>query len=475
MKKYLYTLMVMLVMPYVFTSCSKDEDSTELSENCYISKFSLGALKRSMYLKTSAGMDSIYTTSFLGSYFPMSIDQRTQIIENDDSLPTRTRLDKVLTTVVFDGVLVWRPADLTNVEDTTWHTYSSTDSLDLTNPLHFRVYSSSGLSSRTYTVKVNVHQQRGDSTVWHNLGEMPMPEGIGERKALAWEQHIIVWGRKNDGSIVCLQRHLPIAGEVNIQAADKWTVTATTGTKNADVASIQLMGDTLYMSTTDGDVIASTNSIDWVPTAYPTLPGLRLVAASEDYLYALRGQELLSSKGHTWVTDLLDDDATNLPISNLNSVYSYIGEGMGRVVLVGSRNDTDQTATLWFKRWDKGEEDIEKWCYYTPNNTDKDRCPMLDPLCVLSYDNGLQALGGRSRDGRYAAMDSIFHSSDSGVTWKTYTNNDMNVDPELRTQAQTAQYITATVDYESYMWVIVDKNVWRGHINRLGFLRQDRY
>ena len=112
--------------------------------------------------------------------------------------------------------------------------------------------------------------------------------------------------------------------------------------------------------------------------------------------------------------------------------------------------------------------------YYSPNEANKYPCPMLKSLCIEYYDGGLQALGGESRDGRYAAMDSIFHSSDYGVAWKTYEGNDMPVDDELRMQAQGATYFSTTIDRNNYLWVLMDDKLWRGRINRLGFLRSDK-
>ena len=53
-----------------------------------------------------------------------------------------------------------------------------------------------------------------------------------------------------------------------------------------------------------------------------------------------------------------------------------------------------------------------------------------------------------------------------------YEEDDMKVDPALRTAAQGAQYLTAAVDDEKFLWVMVDNKVWRGRINRLGFLRK---
>ena len=67
-KKHIYALLfALMALPFVLGSCkTDDDDATEASDVCYISKFSLGSLKRIIYGQTTAGMDSIYTTSFSG-------------------------------------------------------------------------------------------------------------------------------------------------------------------------------------------------------------------------------------------------------------------------------------------------------------------------------------------------------------------------------------------------------------------------
>ena len=467
MKKYIYLLLATLFVPYLLTSCaSNDDDDTELTENCIITGFTLGQLKRSMYMKTTAGMDSIYSTSFSGSVFPMTINQHTLTIENQDSLPTRTRLDKVLTTVTFDGVLLWRKAQLSEEDDTAWTTYSNKDSLDLSQPLHFRVYSATGLSSRTYTVKLNVHQQDGDSTTWHNLGSVEALSQVQNRKLMLWGDSMYILGRKTDGTMLCLRR--------SEQLTDDWAPQPVTGAEKAVPGTLQMMNSSLYMSTTDGRILTSTDALNWTEDPLPAMDGLTLVGASDDYLYALCDRKLYRGAGTTWTEERLDDSSENLPTEELNSVLFTLPSEARCLMLVGSRKTTDTTATIWTKSWAQDEETQEGWMYYTLNEANKYPCPMLKGLCIEYYDGGLQALGGRSRDGRYAAMDSIFHSNDYGIAWKTYDGNDMPVDSELRAQAQSATYFSTTVDRDNYLWVLVDQNVWRGRINRLGFLRDDK-
>ena len=452
-RKYIYPLLATLFLPTFLTSCVKDNDeTTELSEQCYISASALGNLKRSMYGKTSAGMDSIYTATYSGAAFPMIIDHRNLIIENNDSLLVRSRLDRVTVSVSFVGTLTWRKANPTTEEEEKWTAYNSKDSLNLTEPLHFRVFSETGNSSRTYTLKVNVHQQNGDSTTWDNLGAVAELAEIKDRRVAMVREVLTIVGQNSSDELVCVQHPNTLDGE--------WTLNSTTGAAGAKPSTLQQQGDKLVMSTSGGSIVESDNGIDWNTTSYPTRSGLTLVAASLDRLYALCEGKLVSSDGGEWVEEQLDDEAANLPTDNLNGVFYVSKNTMHRLFLIGRRNADDKEATIWCKTWAEQENDAN-WMYYTPNQTDLYRCPMLENLSVVAYDNGMQAFGG--------ALSEILHSGDNGVTWKTYDNNDMLVDEALQKVAKKAKYLAATADNEHFLWMILDDNVWRGRINRLGF------
>ena len=465
-KKHIYPLLLaLLALPFVLNSCkSDDEETTEVSDACYISSFSLGSVKRVIYGRTTAGMDSIYTTTFSASYFPMIINQREQTIENLDSLPIRTQLDKVLVTVEFEHTLEWRKAEINNLEDTTWTTYNKSDSLNLSDSLHFRVLSKDATSSRTYTVKVNVHQQMGDSTNWDSLGILTELMTTTARKVSVWNNKLIILATQADGTLLCIQHPLSANGS--------WSDQNTIGTAKAIPSTLQQQGNRLLISTSDDKLLESTDAITWTPAGFPALTSMRLVAASDDYVYALSGGKLYRSNGITWDEEPLDDEATLLPNDQINSVFYTLKSGMPRLMLAGSRTNKDSNATIWAKSWDEGQEAQEKWVYYTPNTADKHNCPMLNNLCIVPYDDGLQVLGGRSWDGEHEALDSIRHSNDHGISWKTYENNDMLVDKSMQQAARTAQYITATVDKNNFLWIVIDNQVWRGRINRLGFLRK---
>ncbi len=452
-KEYIYPLLAILMLPAFLTSCIKDDDdTTELSERCYISAFSLGTLKRSMYAKTSAGMDSIYTTTYSGTAFPLTINQRNDTIENYDSLLVRTQLNKVIVSVTFEGVLVWRKANPTNEEEEEWTSYDSKDSLDLTEPLHFRVYSESGNSSRTYTLKVNVHQQNGDSTTWDNLGAAAVLAEMSERRVAVVEKTLTVVGLNSSDELICAQHPNTLSGE--------WILNSTSGADGARPSTLQQQGTKLLMSTNEGSIIESSNGIDWETASYPTHSGLTLVAASPDRLYALCDGVLVSSNGDDWIEERLDDEATYLPTDNLNGVFYVSKNGMRRLFLIGQSNPDDTEAAVWCKTWADQETEAQ-WMFYAPNQTDQYRCPMLKNLTIVAYDDGLQALGG--------TLSSILHSADNGITWKTYDDNDMLVDENLQKVAQKAQRLTAAVDGEHFLWIVLDDQVWRGRINRLSF------
>jgi len=460
MKKYIYLLLVLMAVPMALTSCIGDDDEVEYDDYCYISGFTLGSMKRVNFTVGSDGEDSAYTTSFQGGLFPMTIDQRNLTIENLDSMPLRTNVSKVLTTVKFVGVMVYRKADISNEEDTTWTTYDSSDSLDFSSPLKFRVYASDANSSREYTVKLNVHQQRGDTMVWNRLDSEAANSALstlGERKAVVFGDKLWVIGENGYAN-----HALATTGD--------WTAGSMSGISNADVQTLQKWNGKLYLNTTDGSVLSSEDGINWSSVA-SGLSGISLVAASEDRLYALYNGALYSSlDGSEWIAEVLDADASCLPTEYVAGHMVTQGSGSHRLVLVG--NGTSHSE-VWSKAW-SDDENSAHWMYYNVNSIDKHRLPSISPLCLAPYDEGLVALGGAcSRGGyQYAALDSIFYTADYGINWKT--EDDMIVDPTLKSLAASATRFTAATDEDGFLWVVVDDEVWRGRTNRLGWVRQDR-
>ena len=317
---------------------------------------------------------------------------------------------------------------------------------------------------------MNVHSQNGDSTVWNNLGEADVLDGLGERKVLTWNGRLTVIALDSEQKPVSLTHPLSPEGE--------WTKLPLTGADDARPSTLQKVGNALYMLTDGMWVITSRDGVNWEPMTMEEsmTEGLTLVGGSDDYLYARIPQGLVRSRVDNgvieWKAEKLDDEVANLPVSELNSAYYTQTNGMKRLMLIGSRSADDTEAAVWAKTWQEGQEEQGGWIYYTPNPADKYRCPMLENLCVVPYDDGMQALGGKSRDGQHAALENVLHSSDHGITWKTYENDDMEVDPKLQTAAKDARHISATVDEDNYLWIVADKSVWRGRINRLGFLKK---
>lgn len=463
-KTFPYLMILLAVFPLMLSSCNSDEESVVLSDQCYISSFSLGTVRQQRFAKDADGKDSSYYTSFNGRLFPMTIDHRTLTIENLDSLPVHSRVGAVLANVTASGVIGWRRADLEEGADTAWTNYSENDSIDFSHPLTFMVVAPDVKSSRRYRVKVNVHRQKGDSTEWSNKGAVPYLGVMTRRKAVCWDGKLMVLALNDGGEAVNVQTSL--TGETH------WQMLNTTGVQKAVPSTLQKTSEKLYISTEDGRVLQSTNGVDWSDTGYPAHEGLQLVAASEQRVYALMDGALWSNAGEGWQQESLDAEPAMLPQRELQGLYYTLPNGQERLMIIGQSTEEGAEVTrTWAKSWNKGEEVAEGWMFYTPNGADKYNLPVLKNLNVLAYDDAFIALGGASSDGTYKPMDEPLRSRDHGVTWKPYTGGDMNIDPEIQKVAAEAGYITCAVDDNNFVWVVVDNRAWKGRINRLGFLR----
>ncbi len=154
------------------SSCLKNNDDEEqvYYHDTALTSFKLGTLKRILHTTSSSGEDSTYSSTVLGAAYAFTIDQQKGLVYNVDSLPVGTDVSKVIFTASTknSGSLVLNLRTKDGQRDSL-KVYSTTDSIDFTNPVEFRVYNQSGTTYRKYMVEVRAHKQNGNIFRWKQV------------------------------------------------------------------------------------------------------------------------------------------------------------------------------------------------------------------------------------------------------------------------------------------------------------------
>lgn len=151
----------------LLSACTSNEnETTELTNECLVTRVQLGNMTRTLRLRTTDGLrDSIIVANVPGSLYAMTIDQQTNTIYNVDSLPYNTKVSRVAF-AAFSAIGTPAIRSLVSEKDSI---FTTTDSTDLSRPRLFTVYSLDGNSKRTYTLDLRVHKEQGDSATWKKL------------------------------------------------------------------------------------------------------------------------------------------------------------------------------------------------------------------------------------------------------------------------------------------------------------------
>ncbi len=450
----------LLVLP-LLASCYKDDDHVAITDYCYIKSVTLGTVKRITSKRDQQGsVIQTINSSYSASTYTMSINQRNSSIENHDSLPFGSQLSAVIVNIAFEGAyLLYREKGT----DNNWTTYNFTDSLDLRKPLELLVPANNGDGSRSYTLKINVHQQEGDSLYWHKTDDdVSTFTDMADMKAFTLGDKLMVLGRDASG--------ISLAERSTTEAQGIWEEQTTNLPTSANLHTLCQQDSKLYLSTADGDILTSTDKgATWTSINALHRPGIELIGASSKSLYAKAGTTLLraTDSADTWETERLDADDSHLPTGNILTQNIKQPNGNERIIMIGS-DATSSSVKVWSKMWNYGEpENNAEWMYipHTPDN--KALCPVLDEPCLIAYDGQCIVFGGKSADGKHQALSTMFVSPDYGITWHPGTN----MHPPFSLNGSTGN-ITATVDKNNFIWIITNTQVWRGRLNRLGFARQ---
>ena len=195
MKRYIYTLCVILVGSSCLLSCFSDDNNgdTTVYYETSILKMELLAVNRYIHTTSSKGEDSVYQRK-LTTFPNFTVDEANRKIYNTDSLPSDCDLSHVLVqlqTTTRTGGLFWKDI---NSDDLFF--FSSADSVDLTKPRELRAYNNNGTLYRAYTITLNKHEQATiGKIVWEerDAGEYP---DYDEKEEQKWEALVKAAGLK---------------------------------------------------------------------------------------------------------------------------------------------------------------------------------------------------------------------------------------------------------------------------------------
>ena len=452
MKKYLAVFLAISSLLFMGVSCvSSDENETQLSPYAMLKSFSLGNIKSTYPDFTSAGEDTLVTKTIAANAYPFTINQATGEVFNQDSLPFCTDISKVVASMTVTGV-----ASIFVDSTETYEHFSSSDSIDYTQPRKFRIYSEDATYWKDYTVRVNVHQVEPEQMVWSKFSLL---EGMLPVRMLEFGSQMRIFGTAADGSL--------IVASASLDGEPQWYPLEVTGLADASAfATIQPFGDKLY-AVSGGDLYCSENAADW----NAVLQGYGLVAiigASDDECKLWLASENEIFYTVDGVTIELDNVLpADFPLYGI-SVASYPlshNKGIIRYMLVGyTTPEMDGKPCVWSRLSTES-----KWVEYN-NVGNPYSCPSLKGLAVLRYDNFLYAFGGAGViDGVDVKPFANFYiSKDNGIVWKENTSFYQGLPKEL--SGSTTQFAT-TVDTQNYIWIACGDSavVWKGIINRLGF------
>ena len=182
MNKYITALCALITGTMLLSSClgSGDDDVTYYNDTA-ITGFTLSTVNRYVHATTTSGKDSVYKRT-LSNPVTFSIDQYKKTIYNLDSLKADCDLSHVLVTISAknSGYIV-----IKSMTSDTLYSYSSSDSLDFSQPREVRVYANDGSGYRAYQVAINKHQTETNKLLWE---KMPAGSYPVDAKKAKWEK-----------------------------------------------------------------------------------------------------------------------------------------------------------------------------------------------------------------------------------------------------------------------------------------------
>ena len=458
MKLRVLNIIVSLFITACTISSCLDSDVVEyeFSSNASITAFSITDSIVTYYPAVVNGKDTTLSTGVIGSNYPFIINQNEGLIYNADSLPVGTDVSKVVVDITADTEGIYIVAET----DSLWE---ETDSLNFEKPIQFKVLAEIGSFGRTYTAKINVHQQEPDSLNWTKM-ETNFPKTIQKQKAVYANNCIYVFA-ENDTQVVMTK------------ATDgkNWSEPAAIDiTTKADYSSVMVWGNQFYILA-ENNLYSSTNGLQWTKVESGQKIARLLANMDTEYNHKMIGVDaenyyIESEDGIVW--NRHETMPAEFPTSQ-TSFVSYAldtNDHLGRVILIGENGiATDTITSVWAALSTESH-----WTDFLVEGQDY-ACPKLENSQLIQYNNQLYMFGGPGQyNGKIQPFEYIYASQDNGISWKAITEKVMFPQEFNALYEEAEGNYSCVVDDQQFIWIMWSQTgeVWRGRINKFGFEKQ---
>lgn len=281
--------------------------------------------------KVLTGLDSVF----------FSIDLEKGRIFNATPLPYGTPTNKLVPEIkLVDAVSsVTLTVSRAGLADTVYNYGTNpNDSIDFSNPVRMEVVSANGLTTRLYTINVNVYDVKSDSLSWAETARRDLPSAL-DKPAMQ--------KTASDGkAYYCLTR---TGNAWSLAKADEptgnWTLSTPSLSDKADIESFTAAGDKLYIID-NGQLLTSADGNTWTTTG-----------RSFDHLYGAYDGKVIGNvkRDDAWVCILYPGNneyiiPEDMPVSNTSQLLPLdfaMSDSKQVMMMSGIKADGKRTSAVW--------------------------------------------------------------------------------------------------------------------------------
>lgn len=449
----LFRLSIFSLLSFMI-ACNSEDTVTALSTDAQITSFSLTA--NDTVIKK---LDQVFFT----------IDQLNEEIYNADSLPVGTDFTKLLAQISFNSaskaIIRYSSGDTLN--------YSSTDPIDFSVPFKIEVVAYDGVTTKTYNVKLNAHLQEPDSMQW-NMLKYPMWDfDFSKNKSVQFNDKFYTYF-ETPSSYKLFSSSTSDGNNWNSEDLNGFP-------EDALIYTITKFNNKLFLTTSGNLLYTSTDGKNWTlltgQLGFITPVGVVRDNIGIEHLIVekVTGNDYYlahSIDGTTYTEYTENGSKVILPSDFPQREFATIttpGSKSNKLSILGGIATNLNNAVLSSVHqmyWDRYGLHI---AYNLNNNSG---FANRKGAMAYYYDDRMMVGGGNANDTIY---NDLFTSIDNGISWQRQDSL-INFPMDFIPRANASTY----VDSNNFVWVfggigeggIALKEVWKGKINRLGFLNK---